>query len=66
MGGMGHDELEAKLKDADTKAIIDAKMRDYSSPKDFGVQKIVEGVATLAASVYPKRIIVRLSDFESN
>merc|ERR1712054_712299 len=30
------------------------------------VQKIVEGVATLAASVYPKRIIVRLSDFKSN
>jgi pyruvate,water dikinase len=52
--------------DADTKALIDAKMKGYASPKDFYVQKIVEGVATLAASVYPKRIIVRLSDFKSN
>merc|ERR1712066_279320 len=51
---------------ADTKALIDAKMKGYASPKDFYVQKIEEGVATLAASVYPKRIIVRLSDFKSN
>ena len=34
--------------------------------QDFYVKKIAEGVATLAASVYPKRIIVRLSDFKSN
>jgi len=52
--------------DADTKAIIDKRMLGYGSPKEFYVQKIVEGVATLAASVYPKRIIVRLSDFKSN
>merc|ERR1712107_807947 len=52
--------------DADTKALIDAKMKGYGSPKEFYTQKIVEGVATLAASVYPKRIIVRLSDFKSN
>jgi len=37
-----------------------------NSPKEFYVNKIVEGVATLASSVYPKRIIVRLSDFKSN
>merc|ERR1711972_236290 len=52
--------------DAETKALVDAKMKGYASPKEFYVQKIVEGVATLAASVYPKRIIVRLSDFKSN
>merc|ERR1719373_1305861 len=52
--------------DADTKALVDKKMAGYGSPKEFYVQKIVEGVATLAASVYPKRIIVRLSDFKSN
>ena len=34
--------------------------------EDFYIKKIAEGVATLAASVYPKRIIVRLSDFKSN
>merc|ERR1719414_1444300 len=52
--------------DAETKALVDAKMKGYGSPTEFYVQKIVEGVATLAASVYPKRIIVRLSDFKSN
>uniref|UniRef100_A0A7S3T0R6 Phosphoenolpyruvate synthase n=1 Tax=Strombidinopsis acuminata TaxID=141414 RepID=A0A7S3T0R6_9SPIT len=52
--------------DAGTKALIDEKMKGYASPKEFYIQKIVEGVATLAASVYPKRIIVRLSDFKSN
>eukprot|EP00933_Yihiella_yeosuensis_P070216 TRINITY_DN778_c0_g1_i6.p1 TRINITY_DN778_c0_g1~~TRINITY_DN778_c0_g1_i6.p1 ORF type:complete len:895 (+),score=305.66 TRINITY_DN778_c0_g1_i6:64-2748(+) len=52
--------------DAETKALIDKRMKGYGSPKEFYTQKIVEGVATLAASVYPKRIIVRLSDFKSN
>jgi pyruvate, water dikinase len=52
--------------DAETKKLIDERMRGYSSPKDFYIQKIAEGVATLACSVYPKRIIVRLSDFKSN
>merc|ERR1712014_157318 len=52
--------------DADTKALVDEKMKGYGSPTEFYTQKIVEGVATLAASVYPKRIIVRLSDFKSN
>jgi len=52
--------------DADTKSKIDERISGYPSPVDFYVEKIVEGVATLAASVYPKRIIVRLSDFKSN
>merc|ERR1719265_2216415 len=58
--------LEYDSMDADTKALIDARMTGYGSPKEFYVNKIVEGVATLASSVYPKRIIVRLSDFKSN
>merc|ERR1712224_1164144 len=52
--------------DAETKSLIDARMKGYNSPKEFYVNKIVEGVATLASSVYSKRIIVRLSDFKSN
>merc|ERR1711963_656006 len=52
--------------DAETKALVDERMKGYGSPKEFYVQKIAEGVATLACSVYPKRIIVRLSDFKSN
>jgi len=58
--------LEYSTLEADTKALVDAKMKGYASPKDFYVSKIAEGVATLACSVYPKRIIVRLSDFKSN
>merc|ERR1711870_119439 len=67
--GIGLARLEFVINNAigvHPKALIDAKMKGYASPKDFYVQKIVEGVATLAASVYPKRIIVRLSDFKSN
>merc|ERR1719473_1164709 len=51
---------------ADVRSLVTKRMQGYGSPKQFYVQKIVEGVATLAASVYPKRIIVRLSDFKSN
>ena len=41
-------------------------MKGYGSPEEFYSQKIVGCVATLTCSVYPKRIIVRLSDFKSN
>jgi len=58
--------LDYDTLSGDTKALVDAKMKGYDSPKDFYVSKIAEGVATLACSVYPKRIIVRLSDFKSN
>jgi len=58
--------LNLDSMDEATKSLIDERMRGYASPKEFYTQKIVEGVSTLAASVYPKRIIVRLSDFKSN
>ena len=38
----------------------------YASPKDFYIEKLTEGIATLAAAFYPKPVIVRLSDFKSN
>jgi pyruvate,water dikinase len=38
----------------------------YSSPTEFYVAKITEGVATIAAAFWPKKVIVRLSDFKSN
>jgi len=38
----------------------------YKNPKDFYVEKIAEGVATIAAAFYPNPVIVRLSDFKSN
>jgi len=40
--------------------------RGYESPERFYVEKIVEGVATIAAAFWPKKVIVRMSDFKSN
>ena len=51
--------------DAETKTLIDAKMKGCSSPKEFYTQKIVVGFATLVCSDYPQKIILRLSDFKS-
>jgi len=42
------------------------KMAGYTSPVDFYTRKIAEGIATIAAAVFPKPVIVRLSDFKSN
>ena len=42
------------------------RSRGYASPRDFFVEKLVEGVATIAAAFYPNPVIVRLSDFKSN
>jgi pyruvate,water dikinase len=45
---------------------IRRRSRGYASPEEFFVEKLVEGVATIAAAFYPKPVIVRLSDFKSN
>ena len=45
---------------------IKRRARGYASPKDFFVEKLVEGVATIAAAFWPNPVIVRLSDFKSN
>lgn len=45
---------------------ISKRIAGYASPVDFYVDKLVEGIATLAAAFYPKKVIVRLSDFKSN
>jgi pyruvate,water dikinase len=52
--------------DEDTRARIDKRIGGYASPRDFFVDKLVEGVASIAAAFYPKKVIVRLSDFKSN
>lgn len=58
--------LEFDQQDEGMKAEITDRMAGYASPVSFYVDKIAEGVATLAASVYPKKVIVRMSDFKSN
>lgn len=55
--------------DAMPKAIQDTiknRARGYASPKQFYIDKVAEGVATIAAAFYPKPVIVRTSDFKSN
>ncbi|MFV1921378.1 MAG: phosphoenolpyruvate synthase [Methylotenera sp.] len=47
-------------------AKIRSRARGYASPKQFYIDKIKEGVATIAAAFYPKPVIVRTSDFKSN
>lgn len=48
------------------KAEIDEMMAGYASPVEYYIGKLTEGIATLAAAFWPKRVIVRLSDFKSN
>jgi pyruvate,water dikinase len=51
------DELKAEIRD---------RIRGYKDPIDFYVSKLTEGIATIAAAFWPKRVIVRMSDFKSN
>jgi pyruvate, water dikinase len=48
------------------KATISEMMAGYSSPVEFYVGKLVEGISTLASAFSPERVIVRMSDFKSN
>ncbi|UBM26749.1 phosphoenolpyruvate synthase [Pseudomonas sp. p1(2021b)] len=51
---------------ADLKESVDKRVAGYADPVSFYVEKLVEGISTLAAAFYPKKVIVRLSDFKSN
>ncbi|MCH8500295.1 MAG: phosphoenolpyruvate synthase [Aliidiomarina sp.] len=50
-------ELQALIKDI---------ISGYESPREFYIQRLVEGIATIGASFAPERVIVRMSDFKSN
>ena len=52
--------------DLDLKKAVESVARGHASPRAFYVDKLVEGVATIAAAFWPKPVIVRLSDFKSN
>ena len=58
--------LELDRQPLELKREIEARIAGYASPTEFYVQKIAEGVATIAAAFFPKKVIVRLSDFKSN
>ena len=52
--------------DPDLKKAVESVARGHASPRAFYVDKLVEGIATIAAAFWPKSVIVRLSDFKSN
>ncbi len=58
--------LEFNDQDPKLQKEIREMMKGYDSPKEFYVGRLTEGIATLGAAFYPKRVIVRLSDFKSN
>ena len=58
---IGYDEMKDPLK-----AKIDQQMAGYEDPVKFFVDKLAEGVSTIAAAFSPKPVIVRMSDFKSN
>ena len=58
--------LELDRQPAELKAEIQRRIGGYADPVEFYVAKIAEGVATIAAAFWPKKVIVRLSDFKSN
>lgn len=52
--------------DSDLKKAVESVARGHASPRAFYVDRVAEGVATIAAAFWPKPVIVRLSDFKSN
>jgi len=58
--------LELAAQPGDLKREIEARIAGYGSPTEFYIRKIAEGVATIASAFFPKKVIVRLSDFKSN
>ncbi len=58
--------LEYPNIDQDLKKAVESVARGHASPKAFYVDKLAEGVATIAAAFWPRTVIVRLSDFKSN
>lgn len=52
--------------DPELKKAVESVARGHASPRAFYIDKLVEGIATIAAAFWPKPVIVRLSDFKSN
>jgi len=58
--------LEYPNVDSELKHAIESLARGHASPRAFYIDKLAEGVATIAAAFWPKPVIVRMSDFKSN
>ncbi len=58
--------LEFNQQDAELQQEIHEMIAGYSSPVEFYIARLVEGMATIASAFYPKKVIIRMSDFKSN
>ena len=58
--------LEFDRLDADTREAVEEQMAGYGEPVEFFVEKLAEGIGTIAAAFDPQPVIVRLSDFKTN
>ncbi|MBR9866503.1 MAG: phosphoenolpyruvate synthase [Oceanospirillales bacterium] len=58
--------IEFDQQEDGLKRTIERRIAGYANPIEFYVAKLVEGISTLAAAFYPKKVIVRMSDFKSN
>jgi pyruvate,water dikinase len=58
--------LEYDTLSAEERRSIDEVIAGYATPRDYFVERLAEGVGTIAAAFYPRPVIVRLSDFKSN
>ena len=58
---LDYDTIDAEVREA-----IDEQMAGYASPTSFFIDKLAEGVGTIAAAFAPEPVIVRLSDFKTN
>uniref|UniRef100_UPI00356A00D0 phosphoenolpyruvate synthase n=1 Tax=Pontibacterium sp. TaxID=2036026 RepID=UPI00356A00D0 len=58
--------LNYEEQSRDVRQTIDRRIAGYGDPVEFYVERLVEGISTLAAAFYPKKVIVRMSDFKSN
>ncbi len=55
-----------KVEDENERKIISQQTKHYPAPRDYFIQRLSEGVGTIAAAFYPKPVVVRMSDFKSN
>jgi len=55
-----------RVQNAEEREQLSQLMRNYASGEDYFIQKLSEGVATIAAAFYPKPVVVRMSDFKTN
>ena len=56
----------AKVKSAKARATVARATRGYPHPTDFFIERLSEGVGTIAAAFYPRPVVIRLSDFKTN